>query len=383
MTTAAAHSDLAPTRWLHTGEEAYHRMLAAIDHARHSIRLETYIFRARGPGERFRAGLIRAVARGVRVQVLLDAYGSSELPADYWHELRQAGGTVHFFNPFSFRFPTLRNHRKLLLVDDAVAFVGGFNIATEYDGDGVTRGWRDLGLELRQHAALDPLAGAFDGMFRHHHLHRRLLQRLRQRTLGRHRHHDKLSPVLLSGPRLTRNEFRLALLQALRTAKRVQLISAYFVPSIRLRWALRRVARRGGSVELLLAGKTDVPLAQIAGRSLYGSLLKAGVEIWEYQPQVLHTKLAIVDGVVFAGSSNLDTRSFGINYELMVRLAEPRLVDEARELFAADRQHAEQISQTAWKARQNWRTRLIGFCARFLLTKIDPWVARSQLRALS
>ncbi len=376
-------ADIAPARWLRTGREGYERMLAAIARAQLSLRLETYIYRARGPGERFRAALTAAAARGVRVQVLLDAFGSSELPAGYWSELEQAGGVVHCFNPLSLRLFTVRNHRKLLLVDDLVAFVGGFNIAAEYDGDGVATGWRDLGLELRLPAAVPRLAEAFDAMFRHHLLHRRLLQHLRPTPPGLRRGGVERNPVLLSGPFLARNEFRRALLHALRHAKHVRLISAYFAPSLRLRRALRRVARRGGSVELLLAGKTDVPLAQTAGRSFYSSLLRAGVRIWEYRPQVLHAKLAIVDGVVFAGSANLDARSLGINYELMVGVADPPLVAEAHELFTADLGHSEEVMPPAWARCQNWRTRLAGYCARFLVTKMDPWIARRQLRALS
>jgi cardiolipin synthase len=98
---------------------------------------------------------------------------------------------------------------------------------------------------------------------------------------------------------------------------------------------------------------------------------------------VLHAKLAIIDDVVFAGSSNLDARSFGINYELMVRLEDPRLADRGRALFAADQREAVEILQSEWRRSQDWRTRLAGFWARLVLTKIDPWVARRQLRTIS
>ncbi len=383
MASVAPHSASAQELWLPTGEAALRRMLEAIEHAWRTVRLETYIFRATGPGEDFRAALTRAASRGVRAQVLLDGFGSAELPRDFWDEFQRAGGVVRIFNPLSLQLFALRNHRKLLVVDDAVAFVGGFNIGPEYDGDGLTRGWRDLGLELHRPAAIAPLVAAFDGMFENPLIHRRMLRGLQQPTFHRHHRFDGRRIALLSGPRLLRNEFRVALMHDLKHAKHVQLISAYFVPSIRLRWSLNRVVRRGGKVDLILAGKTDVPLAQAAGRSLYGPLLRVGVRIWEYQPQILHTKLAIVDDIVFAGSSNLDTRSFGINYEVMVRLADRRLAAEARELFAADQNHSTEITLAEWRGHQGWRERLRGFWARTLLTKIDPWVARRQLRALS
>jgi cardiolipin synthase len=369
-----------PVVWLNTGAEAFRRMLAAIEQARHSIHLEVYIFQADATGERFRTALTRAAQRGVRVQILLDAFGSNALPADYWHELREGGGTVRIFNPFTWRFFAFRDHRKLLLVDESVAFVGGYNIGDEYDGDGVTQGWRDLGWELRQPEVVRQLLAAFEGMFLTSDGKHRLFRRIRRR----HHHPAAASgPVLLGGPRLRRNRFRLNLRKALRTARQVQIISGYFVPTFRLRRALRRVVRRGGTVELILAGKSDVPISQTAGRHLYGSLLRAGVRIYEYQPQVLHTKLIIVDDTVFVGSANLDIRSFGINYELMVRLDDPQLAAGARELFAADRRHTVEITWKDWRHGRNWLTRLHGMWACLVFTQIDPWLARRQLSARS
>lgn len=368
------------TRWLPTGEVAYQRMLALIDGARGSIRFETYIWRADAVGDRFRAALIRAAARAVRVCVLVDGVGSAALPGDYWQELEEAGGRTRVFNPISLRHFALRDHRKLLLVDDAIAVVGGFNVADEYDGDGVTHGWRDLGVELHHPAALRQLAESFDSLFRDHRLRHWLLRHVRRPSLRWPLFYAHPGPVLFSGPRLVTNQFARQLLKSLRHARHVRIVSAYFVPSLRLRFALRRVARRGGTVELLLAGKTDVPLAQLAARTLYGSLLKAGVRIWEYQPQILHTKLAIVDHTVFAGTANLDARSMAINYELMVHLHEERLADEACASFAADLRHSREIHLHEWRQTRTWLTRWRGGWARFLLTKVDPWLARRQMR---
>ena len=160
----------------------------------------------------------------------------------------------------------------------------------------------------------------------------------------------------------------------------MRIVSAYFLPGFRLRRALRQVARRGGTVELLLAGKTDVPLAQLAARTLYGSLLKAGVRIWEYQPQILHTKLAIIDDAVFVGTANLDARSLGINYELMVHLDDEGLTRAATTSFVGDLHHAREITRNDWREKQTWSLRLRGAWARFLLTKVDPWLARQQMR---
>ena len=383
MAPAASFPDSPPApRWLATGAEAYRRMLQALAAAHSSIRLEYYIYRDDDAGGQFRAALTAAARRGVRVQVLLDAFGSSGLPAGYWQELEHSGGQVRWFNPLTWRLFALRNHRKLLLIDDTLAFIGGFNIGNEYAGDGITQGWRDLGLELATPVALRPLAAAFDRMFGASSLRHRLFQRLR-RPWRRPRAAGQRCAVLLSGPRLGHNPFRANLLRLLKKARHVQIISSYFLPSFRLRQALRQVVRRGGTVDLLLAGKSDVPLAHLAGRSRYGMLLKAGVRIWEYQPQVLHSKLAIVDHTVFVGSSNLDTRSFGINYELMVRFDDAPLAADGRGLFAADQRLAREITYRDWRQSQTWHLRLRGMWAAFLLTKVDPWLAHVQLRTFS
>ena len=379
---SSARTPPAQVHWLPTGAAAFQRLLPAIAAARSSIRFEMYIFRDDESGGRFRTALTGAARRGVRVQLLLDALGAGGLPADYWDELTRLGGEVRIFNPLTLRGFLFRNHRKQVVIDDEVAFIGGFNVANEYSGDGVKEGWRDLGWEVRGPDVIQPLAAAFDGMFRMYDLRHRLLQRIR-RPLQRRVRVGAHGPVLLGGPRVLRDAFATSLHRALRHARCVQLVSGYFVPNHRLRRALRRVARRGGTVEILLAGKSDVPIAQTAARSLYGSLLRAGVRIYEYQPQILHAKLAVVDDAVYVGSANLDIRSFGINYELMVRLENARLAAEARELFVADLGRSVEITAPAWRASRGWLTRLRGKWAWFFFTKIDPCLVRLQLRGIS
>jgi len=162
----------------------------------------------------------------------------------------------------------------------------------------------------------------------------------------------------------------------------VQIIEAYFLPTWRIRRSLARVARRGGSTRLILAGKTDVALSQLAGRSVYRRLLNAGVAIHEYEPQVLHAKLLILDEAVYVGSANLDPRSLSINYELMVRFANPQMAGEARALFAETLKRSRQIDLETWKRSRGFWTRLKERWAYFLLVRVDPHVARRQWRSL-
>lgn len=365
-------------RWLGTCDDAFAAMLDDIAAARNSIRFEIYTFEVSTLGARFLAAFTEAARRGVRVQVLVDAFGSFNLPEEFWAPLRQAGGDVRWFNPITLRRLTFRDHRKLLVCDDSVAFVGGFNVAPVYEGDGVTRGWRDVGLRLA--GPLAPLlAESFDTLFERHNLEHPPFTRLRP-SATRRRLACPQGEVLLSGPGRGPNEFKQQLLDDLGKARHVRIAAAYFLPYGRLRRALLGASRRGTRIELVLPGKTDVWLAQLATRALYRRFLRAGIEIHEYQPQVLHSKFLLVDDVVYAGSSNLDPRSLHINYELMVRLTDPATVAGARAIFADHLAHSRRIDLREWLASRSWWTRLSGRWACFLLGRLDRWLMRRQLQ---
>lgn len=367
-------------KWLRCGDEAFPALLDALDAAAQTIRLETYIFANDDLGRRFRAALVRARQRGVAVQVLVDAVGSLELPGDFWSPLTTAGAVVRVFNPLALSRFAIRDHRKLLVCDERVAFVGGFNIATEYEGDGVTRGWLDLGLRI-EGPMVAALVEAFDQMFAHTEFRHKRSSRWR-RGARRHTALSASEQLLLGGPGLGRNPIRRALHRDLKSARSVQAMAAYFLPPWSLRRDFGRVARRGGTVQFVLAGKSDVAFAQFAGRSLYQRLLKSGAEIFEYSPQVLHAKLILVDAAVYVGSANLDPRSLGINYELMLRLTHPPLVAEAREIFGAAQAQGRRIEFAEWKRARSFWTRLRERWAYFILARVDPHVAQRQWRAL-
>jgi cardiolipin synthase len=356
-------------------------MLAAIDEARQSVALEMYTFAPGALAERFGQALLAARQRGLRVRVLLDAIGSINLPSGFWKALRAAGGEVRTFNPLTLNRFGIRDHRKLLVCDERVAFIGGFNIASEYDGDGVTRGWCDVGLKIEGPLARE-LAVSFDEMFaRADFQHKRFL-RLADATAKKTVHAPN-EQLLLSGPGRGRNPIKVALKRDLVHAQQVQIMVAYFVPPWRLRRQLVNVARRGGKVQLILAGKSDVALAQLAGRSLYRRFLKKDLGLYEYQPQILHAKLFIIDGIVYVGSANLDPRSLKINYELMIRFTGHGMAERARELFSNALHYCRRISLEDWsKSRSLWQ-RLKQRWAYFLLVRVDPYVAQRQWRGLA
>ncbi len=363
-------------RWLRNGQEAVDAMLLAITTAKRSIRLETFIFHAGEVGDQFRAALVAAQTRGVRVRVMCDAFGSIKLLASYWDELVAAGGEFRWFNPLDIKRIIHRDHRKILVVDESVAFIGGFNIGTEYCGDGVNCGWRDLGLRIEGPLAR-VLADTFNDLFARADCRHRRFQRIR------HTRSDAVVTgldwtLLLTGPGRGHRALKQSLQHDFSKANSIHIMSAYFLPSLRLLRELKRAARRGARVKLMLAGKSDVWLMRIATRGLYPSLLRAGVEIYEYRPQILHAKVVVVDDVVYAGSANLDARSLSINYEVLARIPNPDLADEARLIFESDLKHCERIeAKTFHKTRRLWE----GFLERwafFLLARVDPYLARRQ-----
>jgi cardiolipin synthase len=366
--------------WLRGGQDVFPAMLAAINEARQSIRLETYTY-APGPlGERFREALVNARQRGVQVRVLFDALGSYTLPSAFWKPLLAAGGEVRQFNPLSLDRLGIRDHRKLLVCDERVAFVGGFNIAPEYEGDGVTHGWYDIGIKLGGRMAQE-LAEAFEDMFERADFRHKRFIRLRKFD-ARKTVQAPNEQLLLSGPGRGRSPIKRALRRDLAQARSVQIMVAYFLPTWRLRRQLASVARRGGLVQLILPGKSDVAISQWATQSLYRRFLKAGVDIEEYQPQILHAKLFIIDDVVYVGSANLDQRSLNINYELMIRFENRALASQAREILAADLKHCRRVSFEEWRqARSLWQ-RIKHRWAYFLLARLDPYLAQRQWRGM-
>lgn len=366
-------------RWLRTGDETFAAMVAAIDAAAVSVEFESYIYTAGPIGERFREALLRACRRGVRARVLIDSFGSITLTDGFWQPLRKAGGEMRWFNPLTLRRFNIRNHRKLFICDRRVAFIGGFNIAPEWEGDGVSRGWRDLGLQIEGPLAAE-LSLSFDEMFERADFRHKRFIRLRRRPGGPGA--NPTGQVLLSGPGRGRSPIKLALNRDLERARAVQIIAAYFLPPLRLRRALSRVARRGGRVQLVLPGKSDVPWMRLAAHSLYQRLLRAGIEIYEYRPQILHTKLVIVDEAAYAGSSNLDTRSLNINYELMVRVTDDRLVAEARGIFADHLGRSEQVHRMHWRRSRTLWNKLRERLAYWFFARLDPYIARRQWNAL-
>lgn len=294
------------------GSEAYPRMLACIDAAKVSVHLEVYAFALTGVGARFIEALSKAAQRGVKVQVMVDGWGA-------WHSgrtleavLAKAGCEVRIYNPLLAIFTGRlgRNHRKILLVDEVTVFLGGLNIGDEYMSQRGRLGWADLAIEIHgDHARL-----VHDMI--HHRRRRAADQSLRVHLSG-----------FGGGWRMRRRY-----LQAFRGAEReLHIAHGYFLPDAGIIRALTAAARRGVVVRLLMAGRSDVPWARFATRSLYRQLMAAGVQIFEWERSILHAKVATIDGQkLLVGSFNLDPLSL-VNLETLVEVDEPEVSTQAAE----------------------------------------------------
>jgi cardiolipin synthase len=371
-------------RWLATIDEAYAEMERRIDAATQSVRLETYILREEGPATMLAQALLRARKRGVEVRMLLDAFGIEGLRAEFLAPLREAGAHIVIFNPQRWMRRSFRNHRKLLACDGEHAVLGGFNIGPEYAGDGVNKGWCDTALYVGGPIVV-ALEASFDAMtrlapFTLHALHR--FQWAARHSLAAAAKAPGPIQLLLAGPGTRGRLLRYRLGRDLKMARDIAIASAYFLPSRGLRRLLYKAARRG-TVRLLLAGQSDVPLARFAAEGYYGRMLKRRLEIHEYQPQILHAKLVLADDVAYVGSANLDRRSLHINYELLLRIEWPELVADARSWFAQALDQAQQLDLPTLQARRGFWRRTLSLLGYYLFARLDPLVARRGFRTIS
>jgi cardiolipin synthase len=328
---------------LQNGLEFFPRLRADIDAARHSIYLETYIFAADQTGRMVADALQRAAARGVAVRVLLDGFGSAELPQHWVDELRMAGVEVQWFrraiSPFTLRRSRkrrlLRMHRKLAVMDGEVAFAGGINIVDDIPGDdGFTMPRLDYAVRMQ-----GPVAGEVHVAARRLWSlvawanFRRRDREARRFVAGRAAHAAVPEVALLLRDNLRhRRDIERAYLKAITGAQHeIVIANAYFLPGRAFRRALKQAARRGVRVVLLLQGKMEYRLQHYATHALYDQLLAAGVEIHEYQASYLHAKVAVVDGQwATVGSSNIDPFSLLLAREANLAIRDAGFSGELR-----------------------------------------------------
>ncbi|MEP2532453.1 cardiolipin synthase [Shimia sp.] len=309
------------------GQATFDAIFAAIDAAESYVLVQFYILRCDGLGQRLQDRLIAAAERGVTVRLMFDAVGSAKLPQSYQQRLREAGAQV--VDPKSVRGPqnrfqlNLRNHRKTVVIDGKVGFTGGFNVGDEYMGlDPKFGDWRDT------HARLEgPVVSQLQLIFAedwHWATNEALIDDLVWEVP--HAPEDMTAMIVATGPGDEMETGALFFFSAISAAKhRVWIASPYFVPDTDVLAALKYAALRGVDVRILVPEVIDHNIPWLAAFAYFDEIRAAGVQVWRYKPSFMHQKVVLVDDDFAAiGTTNLDNRSFRLNFEAMAAFFDPR-----------------------------------------------------------
>lgn len=364
------------------GPATHAAMFDAIASARDHINIESYILEHSGPGVDLQDLLLRKRAEGVRINLIYDSFGSWSTPSRYFDSLRAAGVQLLEFNPINvLRHPIratlhLRDHRKILVVDGRVAFIGGVNISSVYssagrrmqaDAKACELHWRDTHMRVE-----GPVVAELQRLFLDH-------WRSRSRSLPQPAtYFPKLEPVgeqlavvaaCAAGRRS--NPIYRSLLGAIRAARSsIHVTAAYFVPTRRLLNSLIAAAERGVDVRLALPGRSDAWAPLAAGRARYGRLLKAGVRVYERHDAILHSKTAVIDSIwATVGSCNMDWRSFLHNAEANLVVVDEQAAGQLEQIFQEDIAASRELTLDEW-SRRSWTARaaeLVALRMEFLL----------------
>jgi cardiolipin synthase len=370
-------------RLLHSGGEYFPALIAAIEAALHEVHLEAYIFADDTTGRRVAAALARAARRSVAVRVLVDGFGAREFAAGLGAELEAGGVEVMIYRPEAgqtrFRRHRLRRlHRKLAVVDGALAFVGGINVLDDFD-DGKSESARfDYAVSVE-----GPLVERVHAAMRH------VWRLVRWVHLGRRPPPPSQLPpapsvtgttqaaLLIRDNLRHRHDIEHAYLRAIYSAQREILISnAYFLPGRRFRKGLMNAAQRGVSVKLLLQGRVEQMLQHYATQSLYDRMLSAGVCIFEYDKAFLHAKVAVIDGHwATVGSSNIDPFSLLLSREANLVVRDEPFAGELRASIEAAIETAAKEIRLDEQRHRSWLKRLASAAA-YSLVRVLIGVSR-------
>jgi cardiolipin synthase len=351
---------------LRNGDEIFPAMLAAIRAAESTITFETYIYWSGKIGEEFAEAFSERARAGVRIHVLIDWVGAAKIDEELLEAMRRAGVQIEKYRPlrwYNVGRMNHRTHRKLLVVDGRVAFTGGVGIADLWGGDAEDpQHWRDTHFKLEGPAVAQMQAAFLDNWLE-----------LRAEVL----HGDAYFPPLASAGDASAQVFKssfgegsestrlMYLLSIAAAEKSILLSSSYFVPDDTAIEALVDARKRGVRVEIITPGEhIDADIVRRASRGLWGDLLAAGVEIYEYQPTMFHVKVLCVDGLwTSVGSTNFDNRSFRMNDEANLNVLDAEFAAEQERIFEDDKRRARRVTLEEWQDRprsEKLRERLAG-----------------------
>lgn len=348
------------------GGDGFAAMLDAIAEATRYVHLETYILEEDTMGRTFARLLIETSKRGVDVRLIYDGLGGYGLSADYRFALRDAGVQIAQYRPLSLRRRrwSRRDHRKILVVDGRVGFVGGLNIADDYapvDVGGA--GWRDTHCRIE-----GPVVARLDQMFWNTwHRAKGTPYAAYPRPASAEAPGGARAQAIGSDHWGRRMAIRRHYLHAIRTATDyIYIANAYFVPDPGIRRALIRAARRGVSVNVLTSEDSDLKTVQYASEGGFARFLRRGVHLHLYEKTNMHAKTAVIDGVwSVIGSYNLDYMSLMHNLEVVVEVVDRQVGAQMKAMYEADLAHCHELTLEVWRRRPWWRKLATWFFSKF------------------
>jgi cardiolipin synthase len=339
---------------LENGDQIFPAMLSAIKGARQTIDFETYIYWSGTVGKEFADALVERARAGVKVHVIVDWVGSQKMDDSLLDRLKSAGVDVQLYHPlhwYNLGRINNRTHRKLLVVDGRVGFTGGVGVADQWSGHAQDPDhWRDSHYKLEGPAVAQMQAAFLDNWIK-----------TSGKVLSGEPYFPKIEPVgdqmaqvFISSPSGGGDSMQLMYLLSITAAeKTIDLSAAYFVPDDLTKQALRAAMQRGVRLRVIVPGKyIDSTIVRQASKAGWGELLKAGAEIYEYQPTMFHCKAMIVDSqLASVGSTNFDNRSFRLNDEANLNVYDHAFAERIEDVFEDDLTRTRRISYDSWKKR--------------------------------
>jgi len=338
-------------RLLVDGGDTYEAIIAAVAEARHHVHIEYYIYMPDRSGAALRDALIACARRGVRVRVLLDALGSAKLGVRFFADLTAAGGEIAWFHPSRFwRYwykpvVNLRTHRKIVVIDNRIAFTGGINVTDDQNERLNTHAYRDLHLRI-DGDVVRSLQQVFIEDWVYATGRRDPLSDV-ARSLPPPEPGPIAAQVVTSGPDSRWEAIHRVHVSLIHAAqRRVWLVTPYFVPGEAAMMALTSAALGGIDVRLMVPARSDSLLVTLAARSYYDELIAAGVKVYEYGPRMLHTKALLIDDrAVLVGSANFDHRSFRLNFEVTMLFQDKAIAAELERVIEGQFANAPRVRE--------------------------------------
>jgi cardiolipin synthase A/B len=349
-------------------------LVAFIEGAQKSLKLLYYMYVEDEAGQRIHNALLAAAARGVTIALIVDGFGSDAAAhEEFFKPLKAAGIDVCAFHPRWGRRYLLRNHQKMALADDVRAIVGGFNVAADYFSTDPKTAWRDLGLMVDGEAATR-LSGYFDALQRWTQQPKSRMRDLRT-ALRRWSNPKGSVRWLLGGPVRKLSPWARSVRDDMKAAKNLSMIAAYFAPNPAMLQRLDQIGLNG-EARVITASKSDNTATISAARFTYPGLLRKGVRVFEYEPSKLHTKLILIDNLVYIGSANFDMRSMFLNLEIMLRIDDPAFAAHVRTYIDGEIADSKEQLLAAYTGWRTWIAKGRRALSYFVVAVMDYNVAR-------